>query len=58
MFAEQPSVFENVYRFNYSFFKGKGQNILPFSFSFDVIIYFNVVFQNFPIIEVFININC
>ena len=55
--AEQSSVPENVYRLHYSFFKGKGQNILPVSFSFDVIIYFNVVFQNFPLLEVLI-INC
>ena len=29
---EQPSVLQNVYRLHYSFFKGKGQNILHVSF--------------------------
>ena len=39
---EQSSVLENIYRWHYSFFKGKSQNILRFFFS-EVIIYFNVV---------------
>ena len=39
---EQSSVLENIYRWHYSFFKGKSQDILRFFFS-EVIIYFNVV---------------